>query len=92
MKFRVAKKMASRYLKEPKGKYLPFGTYSDSWTCYNDGSPAVIKTMAVFPEKVIREIYKRSGNFCHWDDPLLLSIDDSELRQYEDEYHPPHTW
>ena len=96
MKKRIIKKTAARYIASPKGRYLPFGTYKESFQAYNDGSPAVEKTFARFPwpvEKLIREKAEASGwDGCHWDDPLLISVDDTELREYEADYNPPHCW
>lgn len=96
MKKRIIKKIATRFLNTPKGRYIPFGTYKESFQAYNDGSPAVEKTFARFPwpvEKLIWEKAKASGwDGCHWDDPLLISVYDTELREYEADYNPPHCW
>ena len=52
MKKRIAKKMANRYLNNPKGSYLPYGIYTEGFQAYTDGRPAVIKTYARFPYMV----------------------------------------
>lgn len=89
MKRRVAKKIARRFLEDKT--YLPFGTYEDTFQAYNDGSPAVVKTMALFPAPVRKLILAEAGgDGCHWDNPLVVAIDDSELREYEANYNPPH--
>ena len=90
MNKRTMKKMASRYLGSPKGTYLPFGAREEYYRAYNDGSPEIVKIFANFPwpvEKLIWAKAKASGwDGCHWDDPLLLSVDDTELRKYEAVY------
>ena len=89
MKKRVAKKMAHRFLEDKT--YLPFGTYEDTFQAHNDGSPAVIKTVARFPAPVRKLILAEAGgDGCHWNNPLVIAIDDSELREYEANYNPPH--
>lgn len=96
MKKRMIKKMANRYLSSPKGSYLPFGTQEDEFRAYNDGTPAVVKIMANFPAPVanlIREKARDEGwNGCHWDDPLLVDVDDTAALEYEEQYNPPHCW
>ena len=92
MKKRLIKKTAKRFLADRT--YLPFGTREEEVWGYNDGSPAVVKTIARFPWKVHREIIRqaKAERVCHWDSPLVLSIDDSELREYEEKHNPPHCW
>ena len=88
MKKRIAKKMANRYLNNPKGSYLPYGIYTEGFQAYTDGRPAVIKTYARFPymvKKIIRDKAVSGGwDCCHWDDPLLIFVDDIELQEWEE--------
>ena len=87
MKKRIAKKMANRYLNNPKGSYLPYGIYTEGFQAYTDERPAVIKTYARFPymvKKIIRDKAASNGwDGCHWDDPLLIFVDDIELQEWE---------
>ena len=53
MKKRTVKKIAHRFLEDKT--YLPFGTYEEEFQAHNDGSPAVIKTIAS-PSKVFAGI------------------------------------
>lgn len=90
-----ATETAKRYLESNK-TYVPFGTYEVEERPYTDGSPSITKTFARFPGPIadkIRELATASGwDGCHWSDPLLISVDDTELREYEEEYSPPHCW
>jgi|GEM_PF-2490640 len=98
MKKRIVKKYAKRYLTTllNGGLYLPFGYRIEEYRVYNDGTPPVTKYIANFPLKIRREIHKtalKSGwDGCHWTDPLLLAVDDTDQVEYEKEFHPPHLW
>lgn len=96
MRRRVRKKIAKRYLTAPKGSYLPYGAREEEYRGYSDGRPAVIKTIAIFPRPVERLIWKMAmeagWDGCHWDDPLLISVDDTNLRKYEEQYDQLRRW
>lgn len=81
MKKRVAKKIAKKFMNDKS--YTPYGICEQEYD-----SSDIIKTVAIFPCKVIKEIERlaeKSGwTGMHWDHPCLLSIDDSELRGYTD--------
>lgn len=98
MNKRICKKYAKRYLDTllNGGLYLPFGFREEEYRVYNDGTPPVIKYIANFPWRITREIWqyaRRMGwDGCHWTDPLLLHVDDTDQVEYEERFHPPHTW
>ena len=58
MKKRLIKKTAKRFLADKT--YLPFGTFKEDFQAYNDGSPAIVKTVARFPWKIHREIIRQA--------------------------------
>ena len=88
MKKRNIKKIARKFLATKKPI---FGIYEDECCTYTDGRPGVWQTWAKFPIPVCREIYRQAmgqgWDGCHWDDPLILTQDDSALRAWEEE-HP----
>lgn len=94
MNKRVAKKIAKKFMRNRN--FLPYGFRTEEWQAYNDGTPPIIKYLAVFPAKVEKEIweiaFQQGWDGCHWDDPLLLKYDDEQQRRYEEKYNPPHCW
>lgn len=93
---RMAKKVAKMYLTGHKVDRFVTGFEYDTYMPYNDGTPGVDMTYIHFPWKVEREILrqaKKSGwDGCHWGNPLLVSVDTSEMERYEAEFNPPHCW
>lgn len=65
-------------------KVCPYGTYEEELQSCTDGTPPVIKVYARFPSEVreiIRSKTKEKG-FSHWDDPLLVGIDEDAKNEY----------
>lgn len=57
---------------------------------YTDGRPPVYKYIFVphsgkLERAIHKEAYRNGWDGCHWDDPLLLDVDDRELRKWEEE-------
>lgn len=69
MKKRIAKKWASRFLKNKE--WNPFGVRYAIIGHY-------VKVMAVFPAEVSWEVWKKASrkgwDGCHWTDPLVLEV------------------
>lgn len=62
----------------------------EPYQAYTDGRPPVYKYMFVPHSEKLRiaihkEAYRNGWDGCHWDDPLLLDVDDGELRKWEEE-------
>lgn len=90
MKNRTAKKVAKKWM--TKGVMLKRFAHIEEvpFQAYTDGRPAVYKTMLVpHSKKLFNEVnrlaYKAGWDGCHWDDPFLLEVDDTELRKWEEE-------
>ena len=94
-------KLKSRKIKEYSRKFVNGGKVpttvnrigriiEEPYQAYTDGRPPVYKYMFIpYSEKlrtaIHEEAYRNGWDGCHWDDPLLIIVDDKELREWEKE-------
>ena len=87
MKRRLVKKIATQFLNGKRN----FPVRWEECCTHNDGRPGVDQWWAIMPWKLEREVrrqaYLRGWSGCHWDNPLIVSHDESRLNEWE-EMHP----
>lgn len=90
MKKRMTKKIAKNFVMTGRVNKRYGHVEEEYFQAYTDGRPPVYKILFVPNSKKLRNAiieiaYRMGWDGCHWDSPFLLEVDDTDLREWEEE-------